>query len=137
MSPERIEESSCRPDGARRFADPINHIPIGEKRHMIDLAKTKAELEAKLRELMARAEDIDDDLRQPGDDDWAENAIESAGDEVLEEIGDIALEEIQQIRLALNRIESGTYGVCMSCAKPIPEERLKARPYSTKCVKCA
>jgi DnaK suppressor protein len=104
---------------------------------MMDLEKTKAELEAKLQELTARAEDIDDDHRQPGDDDWAENAVESADDEVLEEIGDIALEEIQQIRLALSRIESGSYGVCASCGKPIPEERLNARPYSTKCVNCA
>ena len=104
---------------------------------MIDLAKTKAELESKLRELTTRAENIDDDLRQPGDDDWAENAVESSNDDVLEEIGDIAPEEIQQIKLALKRIASGGYGVCTKCAKPIPEERLKARPYSTKCVKCA
>lgn len=104
---------------------------------MIDLERTKTALDTKLRELMARAENIDDDLRQPGDDDWAENAVESADDEVLEEIGDVALEEIQQIRLALDRIASGAYGVCTKCAKPIPEERLKVRPYATKCVKCS
>jgi RNA polymerase-binding protein DksA len=104
---------------------------------MIDLEKTKKTLEAKLRELTARAENIDDDLRQPGDDDWSENAVESAEDEVLEEIGDIALKEIQQIRLALDRIASGAYGVCMTCGKPIPEERLKARPYATKCIQCS
>lgn len=104
---------------------------------MIDLAKRKAELEARLRELTARAEDIDEDLRQPGDDDWSENAVESAEDAVLEEIGDIALDEIRQIKLALNRIETGTYGVCAKCAEPIPEERLKAIPHATKCVKCS
>ena len=49
---------------------------------MIDPAKVKTELEARLRELMTRAENIDDDLRQPGDDDWPEHATESAEDEV-------------------------------------------------------
>lgn len=104
---------------------------------MIDLVKTKKALEARLQELTARAEDIDDDLRQPGDDDWSENAVDSAGDEVLEGIGDIALDEIRQIKLALKRIESGTYGVCTKCAKPIPEARLKALPSATRCVKCS
>ncbi len=104
---------------------------------MIDFEKTKTELETKLQELTARAEGIEEDLRQPGDDDWSENAVESADDEVLEEIGDIALDEIKQIKLALSRIDAGTYGVCTKCAKPIPEKRLQAVPYATKCVKCS
>jgi len=102
-----------------------------------DFTETKTILEAKLKELTARAEDIDEDLRQPGDDDWAENATESENDEVLEEIGDIALDEIQKIKLALSRIASGDYGTCMKCKKPIPEARLKAIPHATKCVKCS
>ena len=60
----------------------------------------KAKLEDQLRELTARARNIDDDLREPPDDDWSENAVESENDEVLEKVGDMALKEIRQINLA-------------------------------------
>jgi len=103
---------------------------------MTDIAKIKTGLEEKLRELLERAAEIDDSLSQPGDDDWAEHAIESAGDEVLEEVGDATLEEIRQIRLALARINAGKYGVCTNCGRSIAEKRLDALPYATKCMKC-
>lgn len=43
---------------------------------------------------------------------------------------------LNQIELALKRIENGTYGICEICKKPIGEERLKAIPYATMCVRC-
>lgn len=42
-----------------------------------------------------------------------------------------------KVRHALARINSGTYGVCESCGKAIPVERLEALPYATLCVDCA
>ncbi len=42
-----------------------------------------------------------------------------------------------KVRHALARIDSGGYGVCESCGKPIPVERLEALPYATLCVDCA
>ena len=104
---------------------------------MIDIAKTKAGLEQRLHELTARKEKIDDDLRQPGDDDWAERAVEAANDEVLEEVGDITRDEIQHIRLALAQIDAGTYGTCTQCGDAIAEGRMAVLPHATKCVKCA
>jgi DnaK suppressor protein len=38
---------------------------------------------------------------------------------------------------ALDRIDSGTFGTCQICGRPIPLERLTARPSSTTCVECA
>ncbi len=37
---------------------------------------------------------------------------------------------------ALERIEQGTYGVCKSCGKDIPKERLEAVPHTQLCVPC-
>ena len=37
---------------------------------------------------------------------------------------------------ALNRIEDGTYGICKSCGKDIPKERLEAVPHTQLCVPC-
>jgi RNA polymerase-binding protein DksA len=42
----------------------------------------------------------------------------------------------RDIQRALKRINEGTYGICKYCKKPIPEERLRARPTSGSCVEC-
>jgi DnaK suppressor protein len=41
-----------------------------------------------------------------------------------------------QIRDALERIESGTYGACTDCAAPIPFERLFVFPEAAQCSAC-
>ncbi|WP_433065266.1 TraR/DksA family transcriptional regulator [Dactylosporangium sp. CS-033363] len=38
---------------------------------------------------------------------------------------------------ALARVDAGTYGVCTRCGRPIPAERLLARPSARTCVTCA
>lgn len=47
------------------------------------------------------------------------------------------LDLLSKANRALERIEAGTYGMCESCGKAIPVERLEALPYSTLCVECA
>jgi DnaK suppressor protein len=44
---------------------------------------------------------------------------------------------LQQIESALERIEEGTYGVCLDCEGKIPKARLNAIPFTPLCVKCA
>jgi RNA polymerase-binding protein DksA len=41
-----------------------------------------------------------------------------------------------QIDEALARIEDGTFGTCTNCGRPIPEERLEARPWANLCIEC-
>nr|BFE58508.1 TraR/DksA C4-type zinc finger protein [Dactylosporangium thailandense] len=38
---------------------------------------------------------------------------------------------------ALARLDAGTYGICERCGRPIPPERLLARPAARTCVVCA
>lgn len=45
-----------------------------------------------------------------------------------------AQQTLEQIERALSRIDDGTYGTCERCGKPIPEERLRARPWATLCI---
>ncbi|NND85643.1 MAG: hypothetical protein HKN46_10895 [Acidimicrobiia bacterium] len=47
------------------------------------------------------------------------------------------LAHVQQIDLALERLDTGTYGNCEDCGEPIPIERLRALPHTTRCVSCA
>ena len=43
---------------------------------------------------------------------------------------------VYHIEEALRRIESGTYGLCSQCHKPISTTRLKAVPHARLCIKC-
>ena len=45
--------------------------------------------------------------------------------------------EREDILEALARVELGTYGVCISCGRPIAPGRLEARPTAARCVACA
>ena len=44
--------------------------------------------------------------------------------------------QLRLIEEALDRIEAGDYGVCMSCEEPIPAKRLQAVPWAKYCVTC-
>ncbi|MBA3718538.1 MAG: TraR/DksA C4-type zinc finger protein [Actinobacteria bacterium] len=54
-------------------------------------------------------------------------------DETLEENSSHVLTAIDE---ALERIEAGTFGICVNCGKEIPPERLEALPYATLCIDC-
>ena len=44
-----------------------------------------------------------------------------------------------QLRLvdeALDRLNSGDYGICQSCEDPIPPKRLRALPWARYCISC-
>ena len=45
-------------------------------------------------------------------------------------------ELLHQVNEALERIEDGVYGLCVTCKKPIPATRLKAIPHAQTCLKC-
>lgn len=103
---------------------------------MSEFSKIKKVLEDKLDLLEGRVERINDNLSQPHDDDWADRASDLEGDEALEEVGAIAEQAKVKIRLALSKIEDGSYGVCEECGCKISTGRLEALPYATRCIKC-
>jgi len=43
---------------------------------------------------------------------------------------------MQSIRLALDRIEDGTYGTCLRCESEISPKRLQAVPWTGHCIRC-
>lgn len=45
-------------------------------------------------------------------------------------------EFLYQVNEALERIEDGSYGLCIFCKKSIPATRLKAIPHVQTCLKC-
>jgi DnaK suppressor protein len=43
---------------------------------------------------------------------------------------------INKIKEALERIDTGDFGICESCGEEISDGRLKARPVTTLCIDC-
>ena len=50
---------------------------------------------------------------------------------------DASSDERDDLLYALQRIDDGSYGICASCARRIPVERLEVMPATRFCVDCA
>ena len=44
--------------------------------------------------------------------------------------------QLRLIEEGLDRLDSGDYGICLSCDQPIPPKRLQAVPWARYCVRC-
>jgi RNA polymerase-binding transcription factor DksA len=100
---------------------------------LIDEAQAEATtLEADLRGLFeaARSSNADDEHDPEGQTIAYERAQLTA---VLE----ATRRHVGELREAVERLDTGDYGVCEVCGKPIPPERLAARPTARRCVTCA
>lgn len=104
---------------------------------MIPVSERKAVLEARLAEIKARLEGIEEELDSHNAKDWEELATERESDEVLEGIGLSGQHEIRMIEAALARIAEGEYGDCAKCGAEISQERLDVLPWTPFCRSCA
>ena len=104
---------------------------------MKKIERIRRQLEQRLRDLGAKVEEIEEDLRSPRSAGWEDRAIESESDEVMDALEESAVAAIKDIRAALKRIDAGTYGICARCGDRIDTARLEAQPYATQCIDCA
>ena len=90
-------------------------------------------LEQRKKYLTNRLENIEDELDDAPDPNWSENAQLAENDQVLEDLGLAGQDEIRAIDAALQRMDDGAYGECVTCGNPISEERLDILPYTPFC----
>ena len=71
---------------------------------------------------------------------YADHTADGGTDTIERQVslGLMSNEEAMLLKIdgALHRIEDKTYGVCELCKEKISQERLKAVPYATYCIKC-
>ena len=48
----------------------------------------------------------------------------------------VARRQLAQVSGALQRIDLGTYGVCLDCGDPVGAGRMEAKPEAARCVSC-
>lgn len=97
-------------------------------------------LEERLARIEGRLHHVEQDRRRtqnPLAADWEEQASVRQNDEVLDELATEERQQAEAIRAALQRLDDGTYGICLSCGEPIAANRLAVLPYAVRCVTCA
>ncbi|MDW3224366.1 MAG: TraR/DksA family transcriptional regulator [Paracoccaceae bacterium] len=102
----------------------------------MDIAIQKVTLLARRKDLIGMMQKIENSLDETPSKDWEDRSSERQGDEVLEVIGLEDQAELKRIDAALDRIEKGTYGSCMTCGAEIDSARLSLVPATPFCRFC-
>lgn len=103
----------------------------------MDKDQRHAALRQRLGELEGRLAGVTRDITKTLSSDFAEQATERENDDVLEEIARETQISIHHLKAALQRLDDGTYGICVSCGEDISAARLRVIPEATLCVDCA
>lgn len=117
-----------------------NNSPLTEKElaHFEKrLLKMKEETEKEIQTLKDRYEDLSgdaDDLQSSQDHHQGDLATREVNKEQLMLSIERNREKLDQIIVALDRIGSGNYGICVESGQPIQKERLEAMPYAVTAV---
>lgn len=105
-----------------------------------DLRQTLEERARALREeLRATAQRNDQEKAQLLRDEVRDNGDQSFVDLVTDvNLADVDrdLGEFRAVSAALSRMDSGQYGYCEDCGRPIALERLRAQPFASRCLQC-
>ena len=91
-----------------------------------------------LEELLGHAKDTISDITAPKENlpDPTDRASFESDRDLILRIRDRESKLIKKIKMALDRIEDNTFGVCEKCGEDISVARLKARPVATQCIDC-
>lgn len=87
-------------------------------------------MEAQLK-VLATEKISDDQVQDPGD-----QALSSTMENLRTSLQDTELKEYNRIVQALEKIEEGTYGICIDCGTEISDKRLSSYPNAARCLKC-
>lgn len=80
---------------------------------------------------------LDQSISADSDNDMVEAAQHRALRDASMKIADMMSHRWQTVNAALQRIEDGTYGICIVCGNPIDPRRLDAEPATLTCIEHA
>jgi DnaK suppressor protein len=99
----------------------------------------RARLAAERESLSAQLDDLAPSTERSGD--YDENFADSA--QVAAEQGESRVlaaslrDQLDEVDAALERLNAGTYGLCLRCGEPIGDDRLAVMPATRYCINCA
>ncbi len=119
---------------------PVNNTPLTEKelKHFKEkLDQEKRETETMIQDLKDSLDSLNntsDDVQSSQDHHQADlGTKENRKATILKKI-EKQKEKLDQIIVALDRMETGNYGICIDTGEPIQKERLEAIPYAIRSV---
>jgi len=103
-----------------------------------ELKHFRAKLEAMSQDILNEAEKTLSEMTDQSDNfpDPADRATAESNRNFELRIRDRERKLLAKIKEAIERLDSGSYGICESCDDDISLKRLEARPVTTLCVKC-
>lgn len=108
-----------------------------------EVSEARAELQSEVLRLRAEITSSEQSLvglmRDSGDgagDDQADTGTKNITREHEMALAASARERLVQDERALERLDTGTYGLCENCGNPIGKARMQAFPRATLCVEC-
>ena len=104
-----------------------------------DVERFRQKLESQreeARQFLRRAEEEQKGLESDRPPELGDFCIETAAREYVFERASQQRRLLNRIERALERIQAGTFGECVSCGEPIPHKRLTAMPWTGYCLRC-
>ncbi|MDP4667676.1 MAG: TraR/DksA C4-type zinc finger protein [Gaiellales bacterium] len=108
----------------------------------MDTATAQTALDAERSRLLRDLAHLRGELVDPGRDSaerlgaGSDDAVEAIGNELDEGMEQDLQASLDEVDAALQRLVAGTYGTCVDCGQPIPDQRLTALPASARCIEC-
>ena len=103
----------------------------------IDIEHFKKVLQNKEQELITETTQLEQtarDSRVAEVQDPMDEVTSDEGKTAAFNVSSITADMLSQVRAALQRIDTGEYGICVDCERPIGEKRLEAVPWTPYCI---
>jgi DnaK suppressor protein len=102
----------------------------------MDTGKFKERLLAREKELQDNIARLVNDARESASaevEDPIDQVVASEGKAAAFEVSTVESRMLQEVRAALQRIDAGTFGICIDCGREIEPARLEAVPWTPYC----
>lgn len=96
------------------------------------LLKEREQIVGEVKQTYASSQEVGQD----GIQDIGDEAANIYNKQILLSLNESERIRLQEVDEALDRIASGSYGICEECGEPISLKRLEVRPVAKYCVAC-
>jgi DnaK suppressor protein len=133
---QKVKVAAAKKAKSEKRAVFIKPPPKTLSREMLDIRERLVRLLKQMRG------DIDREVRGASERDLAhindssDMASDAAEGDLALRIAESETVQASEIERAIEKVDTGTYGLCEVCNKPINAERLQFLPYVTQCIKC-
>ncbi len=124
------EKLNPLPKAMEKGADKIDKKALSHFRKI--LLKEREQIVGEVKQTYESSQE----MGQDGIQDIGDEAANIYNKQILLSLNESERMRLQEVDEALDRLGSGTYGICEECGEPISLKRLEVRPVAKYCVAC-